>query len=357
MTDVVSIEPQPPGLTAYLWAVEGAAALATAGWLAALVATPLLAPAQWLVALGLLAALFLLVRMDVPFYAMGQRHVVTLEEAVLYLAILTLGAPAAVVLVAAAAALAQTRARRQLRKALYNVSAYALSAALAAAAFEALVRFAAVPPIAAGLAAVIVYVAVTALVAAGLFARLEARPARDVLSRRLALPALMQAGLGTSLGVILYALWLHSPLLLVITLPFAALLRRHVQLISSAERTTQVYRYLADVERELARDARPERAAALLLDACGDVLPSGRATLTLRASGGGDRSWTRDYDGGAAAGLAPIEAPLVDASGARVGHIRVEPARRYQAAFGEAEAELLQLIAGQASVALSRSIP
>lgn len=346
----------PPRLTAYLVAVHASALVALGSVTAALAPLAPRDASSWALALALLAATYFLLRLDVPFTAGGQRHVITLEEGVVLLALLAVGPVPTVLVVAGAAALAQLRAQRPLRKAAYNVAAYTLAAALASGAFAALVLAVGFAEVASAVVAVAVYVLANIAVAAGLYARLEGRAAAAVLVQRFAAPALMQLGIGACMGVLLFVLWLESPLLLLLGVPFGPLLSRHVRLVSATDHATELYRRLARVAGDLARDERPERAADVLLIACGDVLPSGRASLTLRTADG-ERTWTREFEGGAAPDARPIEAPLRAPDGRVLGILRVEAARRYRLPLGAADAELLHLLAGEASAILGRSVP
>lgn len=298
----------------------------------------------------LLVAVGVLQRSSMAFEVAGERLTVSIEECLVFLALLTLAPAATPLLVGVATLGGQVASRRSPQKVVFNVGTYSLAAACAAATYMALVS-SGLAPLLAAFPAIAVYSLGSNLVVAGLFARLESRPLGETYARRFLLPAALQIGVGASAGVALYGLWLHHPLATVAVIPFGVLAKGYVRLAADSNRKLAVHKGLAAVGHSLAGNSDLDSIADRVLTTTGDVLQPGAIDLVLYAGHGGDPArWSREFEGGLAQGRSEIRAELPGPD-APLGHIVVHPSQRSTHRFGEAEREILRIISGQAATA------
>jgi hypothetical protein len=325
--------------------VMGIAGLACVAVLASLVVFPV-SGSVLAIAAAFAVAVFFLQSLSVPFPARGQRFFITLEESVVYLALLVLPLAALAPLVAAGTAAGQARSRRAFEKAAFNVGVCVLGAAVAA--LVALALAPQIPPVMAAILAALAYT----VVSDGLVAVLLARLGGASSGWRLAFPAAIQAVVGTSLGVTLYLLWLDSPWLTLLVAPILLLARWSLGAHARMDRELRAASVLDHLADEIARAPDIESAIDRILGACGEAFPAGRVSVELTSG----RTWDREFDGGAASDLPAIASEIRSAhDGAVLGRLRLEPGRRNRIRFGEIEALHLKLIARHVSTALSRS--
>lgn len=354
-----ALSPTPPAATArdprpYVAAVAAVSGLALLASLLLAAKGGRVGAGEVLLALGLALGVWVVQQASIPFEWRGQRLTVSIEEGVIFLALVTLPAETVPAIVLAGCALTQMVARRPLLKATFNVATYVLGAALAAALFTLLAGHLGVPPMLAAFPAIGLYAASSNVAVAGLFARIEGGADRRVLLDRFALPAALQLAFGGSVGVVMTALWNHHPGATVAVLPFVLLARGYVRLTARADRELVVHRRLASMTHEMV--GRPDATPAVqhALESCGNLLMAGEATLTLHdAAGATTRSWTRRFEGGPAPGFSSLATPLSGPDGAPVGTLAIRP--RHPQEYGPLEREMLKIVAGQASAAASNA--
>src|ERR1051325_1268660 len=133
----------------------------------------------WLAAGGallLFAAFFVLGQASFTFPWRAHRPRMVLDEVALYLGFLALPPPAVPLLVSLCSVLEQARMRRDLAKAVFNLSQNALASGAAALLYVGL-RAIGAPPTIAALPATLIYPSVSNLLLAGIFSRLSGEPA------------------------------------------------------------------------------------------------------------------------------------------------------------------------------------
>lgn len=292
-------------------------------------------------------------RFGMSFEAGGERLTVSLEEALVFLMFLAFTPPVAPLVVLGATLVNQLVSGRRPEKVAFNVAVYTLAAAGASALFAWLTAGQGMLPVFAAFPALAAYSLGSNLLVAGLFSVIEGAPIGDSYRRRFLLPALIQIGVGTSAGVVLYALWLHHPFAIIAMAPFVLLLRGYLELAADANRKLAVHRRLASVSEALAGSRDIDGIAHRVLDTCADVLQPGSLELVLTQP---ERTWTRAFEGGAALGREAVRADLIGPDGAPIGHLVACPSQRNNVAFGAAELELVRIVAGQAAVAFRNAI-
>lgn len=348
------LAPNPREPRPYVVAVALAAGAALLASLAAGALGGRVGSVDVLVALALAAGVFVVQQASIPFEWRGQRLTVSVEEGVLFLALVVLPAELLPGIVLVGCAATQVLARRPRLKATFNLGTYVLGAALAAGLFAILAGPMGLAPLVAAFPAIALYSASSNVVVAGLFARLEGGNAARVFLDRFVLPAVLQLAFGGSVGVVMAALWERHPAATVAVLPFVLLARGYVRLTARADRELVVHRRLASMTHEMVGRTDASPAVEHALESCGSLLMAGEATLTLRdAEGATTRSWTRRFEGGPAPGFGPLSTPLSGPDGAEVGTLAIRP--RHPQEYGPLEREMLKIVAGQASAAVSNA--
>ena len=308
-------------------------------------------------AASLAVAVFALQRISVPFDWGGRRMTVSVDEGVVVLALAALRPTLAVPIVLLAGLAVHAPSGRRPIKVLFNVATYTTTIG-AGAWLAALVAGPAVgwPPLVGALLGMAVYSGGANALVARLFATLEGGRSASIFRERLALPAGLQLALGASLGVALHALWLHHPLVALSLLPVAYLAWGYMRLAAAADRKVLVYRRLVEVGHAVTGSKDPQQAAGQVLDACGELFQTGRASLTLRGRDGEpDRAWSKEFESGAAEGLPALTVPLPDPEGRPAGELTVHPSRRHRQAYSETDRELLKIVAVHAAAALGNA--
>ena len=330
--------------------LAAAAGLAGSGVLLAASWPP--AALAWPVAIVLVGGVFVFQRRGFVLHWGGQRTITTIDEPAVMLALLLLPAGAAPFLVALGLGAVQRVARRTRIKAVFNVAAYTLAAALATFVHVALSLV--LPNLAAAAAAIVVYTLTSTLTVSALFARLEGGRALRVFFDRFGRTAPVHASLGAAVIVIGVALWGLHPVALLAMVPFIVLGLGFVRVDARSQREVLVRSRLADMAAALGVHASERDVVDRVLDTCGDLFLAGAATITLDRPGAAADVVRREFEGGAAPGEAPLSAPLVARDGRAIGRLDVFPARRarrVQAA--EVDARLLTVVAGQAASAIT----
>lgn len=306
------------------------------------------------VALALLTcAAFLLERYALVLQWGPHRTTSSFDEPAVFLALLLLPPLALVPMIATSMALVQLAARRAAIKGAFNVSAYAAAAALAAGV-AILAQRAGWSPLLAASVGLAAYSSASSLLVAALFADLEGKPLARIYRERFFPSMPIHVALGISLGVALAALWAYNPFATLLLLPLGAMAVSFVRLSERADREVVIHRRLAQMCAQLAGTRSLDVVVERVLDTCGDLFLPGRATLALTRPGAPPRSWSRDFEGGAAAG-APLEAPLEGKDGIVLGHIAIHPGRRLRDARSAVDPHLVRIVAAQVAAALENA--
>lgn len=333
-------------------AAAGVASLAATAYAFARWPTPFPAfgPAPFWVAFAVAAALlFVLHRAALILHWRGHRMIVTLEEGLLYVLLVSpfpaLLVPAVVFFASAAA---QALGRREPRKAIFNIGSMSLTAAGTAVTFIVLLS-AGVPPAVAALPAIGVYSLLSNLLVAGVFSVLERANPLKVFVERFGYITVGHAALGASLGIATFALWTLHPVALLALAPLAYFGNGYVHLSAQTDRELLVHRRLTDMTTELVGTKDVDVVADRVLAVSGDLFHAGRATIRLSDG----RVWTRDFEGGPDLARRHLSAPLVGRDGEEIGTIRVDPTRRTREPYGVLEQEMLRMVAGQTAATLA----
>lgn len=345
-----------PRKDAYLWGAVSVAVVLAVGSAVALrttgVSDSMVTPIAATLLLFCLAGAVALQRFGMSFEAGGERLTVSLEEALVFLMFLAFTTPVIPLVVLGSTLIGQLMSGRRLEKVAFNVAVYTLAAGAASVGFLWLTSRGMLPVFAA-FPALAIYSLGSNLLVAGLFSVLEGSPIGESYRRRFLLPALIQIGVGTSAGVVLYALWLHHPLAVIAMAPFVLLLRGYLELAADASRKLAVHSRLASVSEALAGSRDIDGIAQRVLDTCADVLQPGSLELVLTQP---ERRWARAFEGGPALGRPPVRADLIGPEGTVIGHLVAHPSQRNNVAYGAAERELVRIVGGQAAVAFRNAI-
>lgn len=337
------MEPSPTRTLVLGIAVAAALALAAAG-VALTLRPPLDAPWALAVALSVGAALAHAGRFSLPWRR--QRVAASLDEAVVFLALLFLPAPLLPWVFTPAVLVAQVVRGRPLQKSTFNVASHVLGVTCAAGAFTLGSLW--LPPVLAATLGTIAFNTTTNTLTAFLFARLERTSAKVVYAERFAVPGVFQAILGSAAGVVLLALWRFNPWSLLAMVPFAYLAREYAAQRARNERVLRAHEGVARLSAGLNRATTYDDVAEAVLTAVGDLVPAASATLVLTG-----RTWTRPYPN-APARIDPFEGYLVTTDGNIVGSLRVDVDADHRRAEGDTTNAMLSLIAGEAANAAAR---
>ena len=304
-------------------------------------------PFHALLALGATAVLVLLHRFPFTFYWRDHRLVVSLDEAVILVALLAFPAPLLALCVANATALVQAWAGPAARiKRVFNVMQYGLAAALTAAAFLGL-RALGVPPLLGAVAACLAFGVIANLLLAGVFARLSNERALVVFRERFLLQGANSGLVGVSFALAVVGLWQLHPLALLAAAPLVVLVRRYWRLYASADRELDVHKRLASATHELVGTSSVPAVATRVLAECERLLDCGRAELVLP----GHEPFSGTYGSGPQKHAPPIVEGLPARAGGTLGTLTVWP-RQGKEPFGDQEHALVATIAGQAASAV-----
>ncbi|MHB8585330.1 MAG: sensor histidine kinase [Thermoplasmatota archaeon] len=330
----------------YVWILAGLAAATTIAAVAML-GRSLPTSTEFAYALVLAVSFFVAQRAAVAFPWRGQRVLVALDEAVIFIGLLTLPPALAVLGAAAGAAIAQGVARRDAMKVAFNVSNIALSVTVAAAVMAAL-NGRSLGSVSDAIVATGCFALTSNILLSGIFAAIDGVGIFDVFRKRFLHLALAHAGLGISAGLVVLALWSLSPVAVVALVPFAYFARSYVTLSATADREILAHRELAEISFDLVGAANLDTLADRVLEACGNLFRAGSARLELEFKDGERRVWSREFEGG----VSHISRALgteIPSRGRVGGRITVYPSRKSYEAFTEADAELLRIVAGQAA--------
>ena len=302
------------------------------------------------------AAFYVLGQTSFTFTWRGHRHRMVLDEVPLYVGLLALPAPLVVLLVGVASVLEQARMRRDLRKAVFNLSQNVLAASVAAAVFLAL-REAGAAEVLAALPSAVLYPIASNFLMAGIFSRLSGGSHAALFRDRFLGAGLVAGSVGAGGGVAVATLWSVHPLTLLALGPFVFLTYRYGVLTAAADRELDVHKRLAEAAQHLVGTSDLEQAARSILRACGEAFPGcGRAELILD---GRDGAIVEDFDPGPESGARPLEAPVpgsarVSERGRPIGTLRLHP-RRAAAGITEVEEALVRIVAAQLGAAVEEA--
>lgn len=259
-----------------------------------------------------------------PLVLPWRRHTValTMDEPVVLVGLLVLPSGGVGLVVAAAVALAQPLRRRPFRKGAFNVAVQTVSTGVAWGVFFALDWT--LDPLLAAFVAVCAFAAVSHLLVGGVFALLERASFARVVRERVLSAVMLQVGLACTGGVAAIALWRIHPAATLAVVPLAWAAARVVTFRGRAERVVATHEALLRIRSELPWAGAEADLAERVLAGCAELLPTSRATLVLDGRHGADaRMWSRQFHP-VAATWAPLETPIVDRTGRRVGLLRVE---------------------------------
>ena len=312
----------------------------------------LLAPTTLAVAAGLLAAYTAFQFFGFEFQWRGHWLTANLDEAVLFLSLLWLPGPAAVLLPPLVEMTVHAAMGRPRVKTIFNVAQIALAAAAAWDVWIVL-RGLGAPTLVAAAVAVPVYVMTSNLLLAGIFARLDGERTLRVYLQRLAPTTLALSVVGLSGGLAVYALAQVHPLAILALAPFGYAMRRNTVLVSRADRELVVYRHLAERSSALVERWDDEAVVDFALATCGSTLPVGRARFLLYAerADASPREWSRDLEGGPAPDAAGASVDIPGREGRPLGSLTVWP-RPGQRALSETDLALVRIIAAHAASAV-----
>lgn len=311
------------------------------------------APLHLLWAAGVTGVLVLLHRYPFTFYWRDHRLVVSLDEAVILVALLAFPAPLIMLCVGTSVAIVQAWAGPAARiKRVFNVFQYVLAAALTAAAFAGL-RAVGAPLLPAALAASLAFGVAANLLLAGVFSRLSGERALVVFRERFLVQGANSGAVGVSLGLAIVALWGLHPLALLAAAPMVVLARRYWRLYASADRELDVHRRLASATRELVGTSSVQAVADRVLAECERLLDCGRAQLVLTLDGQ-PASFEDTYGSGPQRNVPPLVEALPARVGGSLGTLTVWP-RQGKDPFGDQERALVATIAGQAASAIENA--
>lgn len=303
------------------------------------------------------AALFAL-----AFFALGtfgfvfewrrQSTTVTLDEVALFLGTLFLPGSSLILGVAVATAATQLRQRRAPVKALFNVALYTVGTGFAVLGVR-LVRSLGVSEPYASLPAPIVFAIATAWLLSALFSRLEGASLASTFRQRVDRWAVPGGTIGSSLGLVLYALYSLTPLAVLAAVPVFFYLRTFGRLSEWADAELRTHQRLAAVAAEVAGVSDLDAVADRILASCKDLFDCGEAQLSLKLPGSPPRTWRRSF-AVASAGIGGVRGAITGTAGEAYGEITVFP-RHGQRAFGEREHHLLRTVAGTASASVANA--
>lgn len=306
------------------------------------------------VALTLLTtAAFFLERRALILHWREHRTSSSFDEPAVFLALYLLPPFALVPMIAMSTALVQLVSRRAPIKAAFNVGAYS-SAAGIAAGIAYLAARAGVTGLGAAAIGLASYTIFSNVLVAALFADLERRPLVRIFRERFLLATLVHATLGITLGVVLVALWKFNPYATLLVVPLGGLALSVVRLSGRADREIVVHRRLAEMSTQLAGTRSLDAVAERVLHTCGDLFLPGRVVLAVRHDAA-QRSWSRDYEGGADPAASPLVAPLLDKDGRDIGSLTVQPTRRVRDAQRLADSHLIRVVAAQVAAAVENA--
>ncbi|MHB8604139.1 MAG: sensor histidine kinase [Thermoplasmatota archaeon] len=311
--------------------------------------------ATWLVA-GLLLALFLasqVARFD--FEWRGHWLSANLDEAALFVALVALPVPAAVLVVPLAEGAMHLVTRRERLKGVFNVANIVIATAVASAVFAGAAALGA-PALLAAAIAIPTYVLASNVALSFVFGAIEGVSAWRVYEERFAPTTVVLSAFGIAGGLLIVLLARANPFALLLLVPVGYVLKRHGDLASRADREARVHRLLAEASLELAGRADLDAALASLATTCASVLGAGRVEVDLAGEPPmlEATAYARDVEGGAAPGAMPLTSQVPGPSGTPLGEIRVFP-RPGSQAWGEVEAALVREIAGQAGSAVQNA--
>lgn len=341
-----------PLLMAYVTGVVLLAGVALGAAMVPLVrAAQALTPQTMLTSLALMAGFFLLQRRSIIQEWRGHRVTLALDEAILFTALLFVPAVVVVPLVLASMTCVQVAAKRMPVKAVFNVAAYTLAAAVGVAT-SVVATDNGVAPVVAALLAVTAYAFASNLLVSGIFALLERTPIWRIFHERFLLPSFVNIALGGSLGLTVLALWSLHPATLTVLIPFVYFAHRYALLNAQAEREILVRDRLASMTRDTGNAEDWTNVVAHVLRTSGELLHAGRVVVRLRMDDGEERVWSEDFEGGVDEGTGSIHADLVGRDGRRLGALEAYPSRRTKETYAEVESKLLRVVAAQAAAAL-----
>lgn len=339
----------------YVYTLATLAGAATAGAFA-LVVQPTV---EWgLMSLALLVAFttgyVFLQRRSFVLYWRKQRILTTLDEPMVYLSIVTLPFPAAILVVFLGTIAAQAMAARKPLKSLYNIAGYTLACTVAAAVYYAATAFAHLTPLLAGLPAIFSYTLTSNLLVSGIFSRVEGEPLLKVFRQRFLLSTPLHGFLGGSFGFAAVVMASYHPLSLVLLTPMTLLALGFAKLDAGAEREILVRRRLAQMEQQLISTSDEETVVENVLVACQDMFLAGRASITLVLPTGEERAWQHEYEGGPS-DAAPILSPIVGHDGKKLGSLTIWSRAHRKEALTEADQPLLDIVTGRAATGIERA--
>lgn len=344
------VTPRIAGYVVFLIVLAAIASVAFAWWLQAGLrfwdVRTLLPLAPW--GLAFLAAFLLTQGFGFPLLWRGHRVTLTLDEAVLLTGFLLLPQPALLPILAPAAALllSPVLGRGFLRSA-FNVSHYLLATIAAWGAFLVL-ALTQLPPLVVALLAPLAFTVTSNLLLAGVITHLDTGgPSRVFRDRFLSLGAGASI-LGLAVGLLAHTLWGLHPAALLALAPLLWGAHRYSVASTRTERELAIHRRLGQAASDLAGGTDLLQAVNRILAGLGDVLPCGRATLSLRdAVGAPGGTWTRDYGDGPHKTLAPTAIPLRTPGGVAVGEMLLHPRADDPRALRNEEEALLKFTASR----------
>ena len=338
-------------------AAVGLSALALAGapGLRVLATAPsVLSPAAtWPALLAFAALLFLLQQQGFVFRWRGQSTKISLDEGAFFLGVLVLPLPHVVLATTASAVVNQWIHRRAPYKAAFNVGEYAASAFAAAGAALAL-RLAGVPEPWLALPAPFVFSGSTNLLVSALFSRVERTSTWRVFHDRFSRFVVVGGFLGTSLGLVVVALYALHPLAVLAAIPVFLYLRRFGRLSEWADDELKTHQLLASVSAQVAGSGDLVAVAQRIFHACHELFDCGEAHLTLAGADGGPPRFWRASFGDGAAGASGVTASVLDGQGGCIGTLSVFP-KPGQSGYGEREHHLLRAVAANVAAAAANA--
>lgn len=283
-----------------------------------------------------------------------QRILTTLDEPMVYLALVTLPFPSSVLVVFMGTVSAQVMAGRKPIKSMYNIAGYTLAATSASIVFLLVRSFTPLPPLVAALPSMFAYTLTSNLLVSGIFSRVEGEPVLKVFRQRFLVSTPLHGLLGGSFGFAAVVMGSYHPLSLLLLAPLTLLALGFAKLDAGAEREILVRRRLAQMEQQLVSTSDEETVVESVLVACQDMFLAGCATITLNLIDGEERSWYREYEGGPR-DAPPLVSVMLDRTGAEIGRIAIKSRAHRKESLTDADQPLLDIVAARAATGIERA--
>lgn len=307
---------------------------------------------QFVIAGALAVGSFVVLRNLLLFEWRGQRVALAPDEALVFVALLSLPAPLVILFALPTMSFFQFSSRRGLMRGIANAAVLILATAAAVGTFT-VARATGLSPIIAAAIAIPAYTLATFLFVSAFFALKENTNALLVFRERFVVPLGFHVLVGVAGGLAVIALWAIHPIALVALVPLGLLLKTHAQLMAKSDREAVVRAKLGDVTRSVVGEANPEAVAKRIIDTCAEVFHSGRVTIQLTSEG--SQSWSADYPGGFDPARAALVEPIPAEKEGTIGTITVHRTRETNEAFGPTDRLLLRIIAGEAASAFANA--